>query len=407
MTGPLNGIRILDCTSVALGPWAAMQLGDFGADIIKIEPPEGDTTRALGPKRSNKMGSFFMGCNRNKRSVVLDLKQEQGQAALYELLKTADVLMHNLRPGPAKRLGLEYSTLVRFNPTIICAAAYGYRAEGPLGSKPAYDDIIQASSGLAGLQKVIAGEPRYLPTMVVDKTTSMAFMASILAALFERERSGLGQEIEVPMYESMVANLMVEHLYGETFEPPLDDLGYTRLLNMNRRPYKTKDGYIALLPYTDRNWREFYIAIDRIELGNDVRFSNISNRLEHIEDYYALLSEIASTRTTEEWIKLLAPTTVPHGAVQELRDLLTDDQLNATGFWKRLNHPTEGTLRTPDIPQKFSRTPASIRLPQPLLGQHSMEVLEEAGFSIVQIEKLIAEGITTASDDKINLEADK
>ncbi|MAW34055.1 MAG: CoA transferase [Proteobacteria bacterium] len=398
MAGPLDGVRVIDCTSVALGPWAAMQLGDFGAEVIKVEPPGGDTTRYLGPSRNPKMGSFFMGCNRNKRSIVLDLKQSAARDALYALLKNADVLMHNLRPEPAKRLGLAYSKVALHNPEIICAAAYGYRADGPMGSNPAYDDIIQAACGLADLQTIVAGEPRYLPTMVADKTTSMALLSAILAALFEKERSGMGQEIEIPMYESMVANIMVEHLYGETLRPPSGELGYTRLINSQRRPYKTKDGYIALLPYTDRNWRDFFTAIGREELGHDERFTNIANRLSNIEDYYALIAEIAAERTNQEWLDLLAGTTVPHGRVNNLEDLLSDDQLLSTGFWRELEHPSEGAIRSPDIPQRFSRTPGSIRHLQPRLGEHSFEILKEAGFSDNDIKQLESSGATSCGD---------
>jgi crotonobetainyl-CoA:carnitine CoA-transferase CaiB-like acyl-CoA transferase len=398
VSGPLDGIKIIDCTSVALGPWAAMQLGDFGADVIKVEPPEGDTTRYLGPSRSPKMGSFFMGCNRNKRSIVLDLKQDAGRKVLYKLLETADVLMHNLRPEPAKRLGLEYETVRKHNPTLICAAAYGYRAGGPMGPRPAYDDIIQAGCGLASMQAAVAGEPRYMPTMIADKTTSMAFLAAILAALVEKERSGKGQAIEVPMYESLVANIMVEHLYGETTKPASGELGYTRLMNTYRRPYKTKNGYFALLPYTDKNWCEFYTAVGRPELGDDARFMTITTRLEHIEEYYSLIMEIAATKTNEEWSELLASTAVPHGPVNSLQDLLTDEQLAATGFWKEFDHPSEGRIRAPDIPQRFSRTPGDIRRLQPRLGEHSDEILKAAGFSDNEIEDLISSGATAAPD---------
>ena len=302
--------------------------------------------------------------------------------------------MHNLRPEPAKRLGLEYSEVILHNPSIICAAAYGYRAGGPLGPKPAYDDIIQAACGLADLQTIVAGEPRYLPTMIADKTSSMAFLSAILAALFEKERSGMGQEIEVPMYESMVANIMVEHLYGETLRPASGELGYTRLINSQRRPYKTKDGYLALLPYTDRNWIDFVTVIGRQDLGNDARFADIASRLLNIEEYYALIAEIALDKTNQEWLDLLASTSVPHGVVNTLEDLLTDEQLLSTGFWRELEHPTEGAIRSPDIPQRFSRTPGSIRHLQPRLGEHSHDILTEAGFSESDIKELENNGIT-------------
>ena len=254
MAGPLAGVRILDCTTVVLGPWAAQQLGDLGADVVKIEPPEGDTTRQLGPARNPGMAAFYLGCNRSKRSIVLDLKQEAGRNALFKLAETADVLMHNYRPEPAKRLGVEYEAFEKINPRLVYLATYGYRSAGPMGAKAAYDDIIQAGSGLAALQTVVAGQPRFLPTIVADKTSSNGVVSALLAALFARERTGKGQAVEVPMYETLVSFVMVEHLYGETFMPAAPEgVGYRRLLNKERRPYPSKDGFFALLPYTDQH----------------------------------------------------------------------------------------------------------------------------------------------------------
>jgi crotonobetainyl-CoA:carnitine CoA-transferase CaiB-like acyl-CoA transferase len=396
MAGPLNGIRIIECSTVALGPWAAQTLGDLGADVIKIESHTGDTTRYLGPARNEQMASFYLGCNRNKRSIVLDLKSDRGRDVLYALVKSADVVLHNLRKAPANRLGLTYEQLSGVNPSIICAAAYGYRAEGPMGARAAYDDIIQAGTGMAALQSVIDGEPRFIPTVVADKTTSQAFTIAILAALVERERSGIGQDIEVPMFETLVANVMVEHLFGETFLPPVGTAGYKRILNPERRPYRTKDGFFALLPYTDGHWQEFSAKVGRPELAADKRFLTLQSRLEHVEEYYALLGEIAATRTNAEWSALLAETNIPHGPVNTLEDLLEDEQLAATGFWKEVTHPTEGRLRMPDIPQRFSRTPAEVRRLQPRLGEHSAEILEEAGYSEREIDELVEAGVTVS-----------
>jgi crotonobetainyl-CoA:carnitine CoA-transferase CaiB-like acyl-CoA transferase len=396
MAGPLNGIRIIECSTVALGPWAAQTLGDLGADVIKIESHTGDTTRYLGPARNEQMASFYLGCNRNKRSIVLDLKSDRGRDVLYALVKSADVVLHNLRKAPANRLGLTYEQLSGVNPSIICAAAYGYRAEGPMGARAAYDDIIQAGTGMAALQSVIDGEPRFIPTVVADKPTSQAFTIAILAALVERERSGIGQDIEVPMFETLVANVMVEHLFGETFLPPVGTAGYKRILNPERRPYRTKDGFFALLPYTDGHWQEFSAKVGRPELAADKRFLTLQSRLEHVEEYYALLGEIAATRTNAEWSALLAETNIPHGSVNTLEDLLEDEQLAATGFWKEVTHPTEGRLRMPDIPQRFSRTPAEVRRLQPRLGEHSAEILEEAGYSEREIDELVEAGVTVS-----------
>ncbi len=397
MAGPLNGIRVIECSTVALGPWAAQTLGDLGADVIKVETHTGDTTRYLGPARNKQMASFYLGCNRNKRSIVLDLKSDSGREALYALVKTADVVLHNFRTAPAERLGLTYAQLCAANPSIICAAAYGYRAEGPMGARAAYDDIIQAGTGMAALQSVIDGEPRFVPSVVADKTTSQAFTIAILAALVERERSGVGQDIEVPMFETLVANVMVEHLFGETFLPSEGTAGYKRILNSERRPYRTKDGFFALLPYTDGHWQEFSVKVGRQELGDDERFLTLQSRLKHVEEYYALLGEIAATKTNAEWSELLADSNIPHGPVNTLEDLLDDEQLKATGFWKEVDHPTEGRLRMTDIPQRFSRTPAEIQRLQPQLGQHSAEILKEAGYDDDDILKLVEAGVTARS----------
>jgi crotonobetainyl-CoA:carnitine CoA-transferase CaiB-like acyl-CoA transferase len=394
MAGPLAGVRILDCTSVVLGPWAAQQLGDLGADVIKIEPPEGDTTRQLGPKRNPNMAAFYMACNRSKRGIVLDLKQETGRKALFKLAETADVLMHNYRPAPAKRLGVEYEKFQNVNPKLIYLATYGYRADGPLGPKAAYDDIIQAASGMAALQTVVAGAPRFLPTIVADKTSSNGVVSALLAALFERERSGLGQAVEVPMFETLVSFVMVEHLYGETFRPAIDTTGYKRVLNKERRPYPSKDGFFALLPYNDSNWKEFCELVGRPDLHADQRFTTMASRLANVEAYYATLAELCKTRTNAEWIALLKNSNIPHGPVNTLDDLLEDPQLHATGFWKEFEHPSEGKIRAPDIPPRFSRSKPEIRRLQPRLGEHSVEVLREAGFSQAEVDAMVATGAT-------------
>jgi len=394
MPGPLDGVRILDCTSVVLGPWAAQQLGDLGADVVKIEPPEGDTTRQLGPRHHPDMAAFYLGCNRNKRSLVLDLKQDAGKRALFRLARRADVLMHNFRPEPAARLGLSYEAFERINPRLIYLATYGYRTGGPYGNKAAYDDIIQAGAGFAWLQSAVAGTPRYMPTIVADKTSSNGVVSAVLAALYARERTGAGQAVEVPMFETLVYFVMVEHLYGEAFVPAIDTPGYKRILNSQRRPYATRDGFLAILPYTDGHWREFCGLVGRLDLLDDPRFASIANRLANVETYYATLGEIAATRTNAEWLELLGKSNVPHGPVNSLADLLEDPQLEATGFWKVMEHPTEGPLRMPDVPARFSKTPPEIRRLQPRLGEHSVEVLREEGFTTAEIDAMLASGAT-------------
>ncbi|MET0852197.1 MAG: CoA transferase [Candidatus Rokuibacteriota bacterium] len=396
MPGPLSGVRILDCTTVVLGPLATQMLGDLGADVIKIEPPEGDTTRKLGPTRNPDMAAFYLACNRNKRSLVLDLKQPAGHAALMRLVRDADVLVHNFRPQPAARLKLEYERVRAVNPGIVYCATYGFRAAGPYGNKPVYDDIIQAASGLASLQSALAGEPRYLPTIVADKTSSSAVAHALLAALYHKARTGEGQAIEVPMFESVVAWTMVEHLYGETFVPALDTPGYKRVLNRWRRPFPTKDGYLAVLPYTDTHWQAFFRISGREDMLADPRFKSLASRLAHIEHLYEELGKIVATRTNEEWLGILDEAGVPAMVVNTLDTLFTDPQLTATGFWKTIEHPTEGTLRTPDIAATYSRTPGEIRRPQPRLGEHSVEVLREAGYDEAEIRAMLDSGASAA-----------
>ncbi len=397
MAGPLSGVRVVDCSTVVLGPWAAQQLGDLGADVVKVEPPEGDTTRQLGPMKNPDMGAFYLAVNRNKRSIVLDLKQDAARRVLLRLTERADVLLHNYRPGAARRLGMSYETFRAVNPGLVYVGTYGFRATGPYGDKPAYDDVIQAASGVAAVQATIGGEPRYVPTVVADKTSSMTVLAAMLAALYHKARTGEGQEVEVPVFESMAAWVMVEHLYGETFVPPRETIGYKRILNPNRRPFKTRDGYLAILPYTDQNWRDFFALAGRQDLLDDPRYTTLASRLRHIEGLYGELATIAATRTTAEWLAELDRRNIPAMRVNSLESLLHDPHLETVGFWQTVEHPSEGTLRLPGIPVTYSKTPGAIRRLPPRLGEHSVEILREAGLAPDEIQALLASGATRAA----------
>ncbi|MFN2167452.1 MAG: CaiB/BaiF CoA transferase family protein, partial [Anaerolineae bacterium] len=373
-------------------------------DIIKIEPPSGDTNRRLGPYRKNAdMASLFINCNRNKRSVVLDLKSPQGRDAALKLMETADVVVHNFRPGAIDRLGLNYEAVQAVKPDIIYCATYGYSKKGPYGNKGALDDSIQAVSGIAALQEKVLGEPRYLPTVVADKTTGLFVAQAIMAALFYRERSGEGQEIEVPMFESMVSWLMVEHLWGQTFEPPMGHAGYVRLMAEHRKPYRCKDGlYLAVLPYWDAHWSNFCTLSGHPELAKDPRFINMGQRLKNINESYRATGEIIAERNRQDWVDLLGETNVPMMVVNGLDDLVDDEHLMASGFWHMQDDPQEGTVRMASYPANFSATPASIRRMAPRLGQHSREVLQEAGLAEEAIEKMLAAGETAepATDEQ-------
>ena len=401
MTAPLKGVKIVEMTSVVLGPYACQMLGDLGADIVKIEPPSGDTNRNLGPYRNHAdMSSLFMNCNRNKRSIVLDLKSVRGKAAALEIMRDADVVVHNFRPGAMERLGLDYAAVSEVNPGVIYCATYGYSKKGPYGKKGALDDSIQAAAGVAALNQMVLGEPRYLPTIMADKTTGLFVAQAVLAALFHKERSGVGQEIEVPMFESLASYVMVEHLWGQTFEPPIGKAGYTRLMAEHRKPYKTSDGlYLAVLPYWDAHWRTFAELSGHPELAEDPRFIDMGTRLKNINESYKVTGEIIASRTRQEWLDLLGDTNVPMMVVNGLDDLISDPHLVATGFWQEFDHPEEGRIRTSSPPMNFSETPASIRRLAPRLGEHSVEVLREAGVKEPMIEEMLAAGETRAASE--------
>lgn len=392
MPGPLHGIRVVELTSVVLGPWACQFLGDMGADVVKIEAPRGDSNRTLGASRHPGMAALYLTCNRNKRSLVLDLKVPGARDALLKLIETADVFVHNNRPQVMTKLGLDYADLKKVNPRIIYCGAYGYSKKGPYGTKGALDDSIQAASGIAMLNKLVLGEPRYLPTVVADKTTAMTVVYAVLAALFHRERTGEGQDIEVPMYETMVHFVMGEHLWGMSFDPPIGGPGYTRLMSQERRPYPTKDSYIAILPYLDAHWVTFCNVVERPDLLADPRFRTLADRVRNIDATYSETAKIMATRTTREWLDLFAKTSVPTIVVNSLEDLASDPHLEAVGFWQSVEHPTEGKLKLPSFPVNFGATPAGIDRHAPRLGEHTREVLRESGLTDATIDALLASG---------------
>lgn len=391
--GPLTGIRVADLTSVLLGPYATQILGDMGADVIKIEGPEGDTMRDLGPRRSPGMAAVYLSANRNKRALGIDLKTSEGKVALLKLLETVDVFLHNMRPSAIKRLGLTYEDVKAVNPSIVYCGAYGFNQKGPYANKPAYDDIIQGVSGLAATQSTLMGRPGYMPTVIADKTTGLTAVYSVSMALFHRERTGEGQEVNIPMFETMVQFHMLEHLYGGNFEPAIGPIGYPRATSPNRHPYKTKDGMIGVLPYVDKQWRAFFDIAGRPEMMEDPRFCNIEARLDNIDSVYQVLSEIIETRTSAEWLADLDAASIPSVPINTSEDLLEDEHLKATGFWQTMEHPTEGRLNHPGIHTEFSASPGRVRRHAPHLGEHNREIMKEAGLSDAEIDSMIASGI--------------
>lgn len=393
-TGPLKGMRVLDVTSVLMGPYASQILGEMGAEIVKIEAPAGDVVRLIGPARHEGMGPVFLNTNRSKRSITLDLKNPAGRSALLRLAKNADVCLYNVRPQAMSRLGLSYEDLKAVNPGIIYVGVFGYGQDGPYAARPAYDDLIQGASTLASLAgRADNGTPRYTPLAVVDRITGMAAVNAILAAIYERQNSGEGQRIDVPMFENMVGFVLLDHLSGLSFEPPLDKGGYNRLLSPSRRPYKTRDGYICAMVYTNKQWRNFYQILGREEeLASDARMTSLATRSQHIDEIYLELEQIMSTRTTSEWLAVLEKADIPATQVNDLVSIFDDEHLNAIGYFGSEDHPTEGKLRTLRHPNTWSRTQPKHTRGVPLQGEHSLEILKEAGFSEAEIENLTEQG---------------
>jgi crotonobetainyl-CoA:carnitine CoA-transferase CaiB-like acyl-CoA transferase len=394
MAGPLAGIRILDLTSVVAGPLATQMLGDMGADVIKIEAPEGDAPRHTGPARSPGMAALFMGLNRSKRSLVLDLKQQRAREALWRLIAGADVLVHSMRPQKMAKLGFGHETVCAKNPRIVYAALHGYRDGGPYSGQPAYDDVIQGQSGIAALMSEVAGEPRYAPMIIADKTCALAIAGAVSTALFARERTGRGQFVEIPMFEQMVSFVLGEHLFGHNFEPPLGPLGYTRVLAAWRRPYKTKDGYLCMMAYTQEHWRKFWTMVGKPEVHSDPRFDSIASRAHNVVAIYEMAGACIAGKATGEWLALLRELEIPAARMSSLDEVLADPQLAASGFFKRATHPTEGEILYTDLPVRFGGSPTAPARLQPRLGEHSIEVLREAGFGDNEIEALVASGAT-------------
>ncbi len=389
MTGALDGYRIIDITSILLGPYGTQLLGDAGADVIKVEaPPKGDSTRYLGQAHSPGMGGPFLNMNRNKRSIALDLKQDSAREALVKLIETADVLVHNMRPQAMDRLGFSYDAVRAIKPDIIYCGCYGFSQQGRYKDKPAYDDLIQACSGLAGLFAAVEGEPKFAPTVMVDKLTGLMMSQAVTTALLHRERTGMGQFVEVPMFETMVSFLMVEHIYEHGFEPPLGPLGYKRLTTPLRRPHRTRDGYMAVLPYSDKQWREFFRIADRPELADDPRFTDHTTRNEHVHEIYGLLAEAIAEKTTEQWLALCEAAQIPAMPVLSLDQVFADPHLDDVGMFEQHDHPTEGRVVLTKPPVGYSESPGAIRRQAPRLGQHGAEVLAELGYDKAAIKAM-------------------
>jgi crotonobetainyl-CoA:carnitine CoA-transferase CaiB-like acyl-CoA transferase len=392
---PLHGIKVIDLSSVIFGPYCAQWFADLGADVIKLEAPEGDSTRQTGPGLEPGMAALFLGSNRGKRGLVLDLKTAEGRAALDRLLETADVLLHSIRPQKLASLGLEPKALLDRHPRLVFAGLHGFGEAGPYGGLPAYDDVIQGMSGIADLMMQSTGEPRYMPTIIADKVSGLTAGLAILAAIVRRQTTGKGGFVEIPMFETMVAFNFVEHYYGHHFDPPKGPLGYPRVMAPWRRPLATSDGYLCMMAYTDAHWRGFFTVADAPQHIDDPRFASIATRTTHIDAIYGLAAALVKTRATAEWLAILESAQVPCAPVITLAALETDPHLVATGFFTQVETPA-GPLRYPGVPVLFDGQRPPVGAP-PHLGEHTRQILAEAGFSEEDIAALLASRAARAS----------
>jgi crotonobetainyl-CoA:carnitine CoA-transferase CaiB-like acyl-CoA transferase len=393
MPGPLEGVRVLDLTTVVMGPYATQILADFGADVIKVEPPDGDVMRYAWPFRNPGMGHIFLNANRNKRSIVLDLKQPAAREACLALAGRADVLVYNIRPQAMARLKLAYEDVRRVNEKIIYVGCFGYSQRGPYAAKAAYDDLIQGAAGIPWLlHRQGAETPRYAPIIVADRSVGQQVASAVSAALYRREKSGRGQRVDVPMFEHLLQIVLGEHLGGHTFEPQHGEAGYARMLAPDRRPYRTSDGYVCALIYNDKQWRAFFEVIGQPEKFKDAKFSNQETRSRHYAEAYAFVADELKKRSTAEWIEALERADIPVQRMHSIDDIVADPHLAATGYFSVREHPSEGRIRSMAVPSEWSESPPQFRRHAPRLGEHTREVLREAGLAEGEIEALIRSG---------------
>lgn len=394
-SGPLAGVKILDLTSVVMGPFATQILAQLGAEIIKVETPEGDNMRHVGPMIHAGMGPIFLHANAGKKSIVLDLKHPEGREAALKMAEGCDVFISNVRPQALTRLGMDYEAVRQRNPCIIHVSCCGFDQDGPDAARPAYDDLIQGAIGIPWLMGQYGSpEPAYVPTTLADRVTGLHAVYAVTAALYARSQSGVGQAVVVPMFEAMAQFILGDHMAGLTFEPPIGKPGYARLLTPHRKPYLTSDGMLCVLIYNDKHWKGFFDAIGESEgLARDPRFSTHGARAANIDEVYAEVARLMRTRTTAQWRALLDAADVPNMPMNIPEDLLVNPQLRSTGFVSNTVHPTEGPMHTLAHPTKWSATPpAKSFSPAPRLGEHTRELLEEAGYTPERINTLLERG---------------
>lgn len=392
----LKGLKVVDLSTIVLGPYATQFLGDLGADVVKVESPQGDVLRAVRPGRRDDLGVAFLNFNRNKRSIVVDLKQDRGRGVLHDLVRTADAVVHNMRSSTARGLGASYQELSSINPSLVYCYSPGFGSRGPDCDTPTYDDTIQARSGLASLNSNTDGEPRFVRTVICDKVVGLHLALAVVSGVVQRDRTGRGVCIETPMLECMASFLLAEHMAGHTLVPAEGSLGYDRVMSPNRRPYRTKDGYLAILPYSTKHWIRFFEMSDRADLAADSRVTDPVRRSEHIDELYSLVAEIALTKSTEQWRALLSAQDIPCATVNSLQDLLSDDHLQAAEMFQRVEDPRIGPLKIVRSPYEvdgelsFDRNTDAVA---PSLGDHTGEILSELNYTDAEIQTLVADGV--------------
>ena len=390
-TTALDGIKILDLTSVVFGPYASQILADYGAEVIKVESPEGDSTRNTGPRLEEGLSAIFLGVNRNKKSICLNLKDPEAKDALLKLVDQADVLMHSVRPQKMLALGLDHETLLKRNPKLIYAGLHGFGNGGAYAGRPAYDDIIQGLSGIADIMTIQSGTPRYLPTIAADKTCGIAAAHAILAALFQRERTGQGQFIEIPMFETMTSYVLVEHLYGHHLPGHSEEIGYPRVLTEWRKPYQTQDGYVCMMPYTDKHWQTFFKESGHPQYATDERFTKISSRTKYIAELYELAGQIVFKHPTSYWLDFCDTHEIPAAAANRLEDLESDPHLKSVGFFTDIQNDKGHQYRFTRSPIRMAHSSVEPAM-APRLGEHTRAELMGAGLSAEHVDQMIERG---------------